>query len=294
MEHDRGDGGRVRGWTLLLVVFSAASSGCREHGPFGRDRPDGRAEHVDGAGRPGPGAGLSAVLAGETLDLDRAGLYEEMLFRLVGMRSSTSCCGIFWVREVASSVLAVVGSAVIFAPYHDLSNPGEQRTTSCWVPDAGGCFPAVHVLRGFGIVVGTHALRHRCARAVDTRRPRARLSHHAEPPARPWAVPGLVRETAEPSRSRRVVSHRRVQVRAPKSGHSTSGDVDLGVRDLPEQEVADPALAGGADEQVRLGYAGGVQAGLERLLVDGVGVQFSPDRTRAIVLAASTISAREP
>jgi hypothetical protein len=37
------------------------------------------------------------------------------------------------------------------------------------------------------------------------------------------------------------------------------GNIQLGVGDLPEQEIADAHLAGGADEQVRIGQAGRVQ-----------------------------------
>src|SRR5512145_3057187 len=43
-------------------------------------------------------------------------------------------------------------------------------------------------------------------------------------------------------------------------------DVDLGVGELPQEEVADAHLAAGADEQVRVGDAGGAQ-----VLRDGAG-----------------------
>ena len=47
-------------------------------------------------------------------------------------------------------------------------------------------------------------------------------------------------------------------------------DVDLRVADLPEQEVAEAALVGRADEQVRIGQAGGVQRTGDDPLVDVV------------------------
>ena len=68
------------------------------------------------------------------------------------------------------------------------------------------------------------------------------------------------------------------------------GDPDLGVGDLPEQEVADAHLAAGADQQIGIGLAGGVEEAGEALLVDLVGLL----RQRARAARASTISARPP
>src|SRR5262249_21244950 len=48
------------------------------------------------------------------------------------------------------------------------------------------------------------------------------------------------------------------------------GDPDLGIGDLPEQEVADPQLAGGANQQIGFGYSGGVGRAADILLVDGL------------------------
>src|SRR3989338_3584129 len=44
-------------------------------------------------------------------------------------------------------------------------------------------------------------------------------------------------------------------------------DPDLGVGDLPEKEVADAQLPGRADQQIRIGLAGGVEEGRELRLV---------------------------
>src|SRR5438105_4296616 len=48
---------------------------------------------------------------------------------------------------------------------------------------------------------------------------------------------------------------------------------ELGVGRLPEQEIAGPLLAGGADYEVRIGQFGVVEASLDRLLVDRRRVQ---------------------
>ncbi len=47
-----------------------------------------------------------------------------------------------------------------------------------------------------------------------------------------------------------------IQRFAVEIGPQTSGEVELGVGQLPEQEVADALLAAGADEQIRLGRVG--------------------------------------
>ena len=49
------------------------------------------------------------------------------------------------------------------------------------------------------------------------------------------------------------------EVRRPEIGPEDRRDPDLGVGDLPEQEVRDPHLAARPDEQVGIGQAGGVE-----------------------------------
>ena len=51
--------------------------------------------------------------------------------------------------------------------------------------------------------------------------------------------------------------------RRRKSGHEDVGDPDLGIGDLPEQEVRDAQLAARADEEVGIGLAGRVEVASE-------------------------------
>ena len=51
------------------------------------------------------------------------------------------------------------------------------------------------------------------------------------------------------------------------------GHPQLGIADLPEKEVADAHLAGGADEEVGIGHPGGVEGPTEAFLVDRVGIE---------------------
>src|SRR5690606_4428051 len=57
------------------------------------------------------------------------------------------------------------------------------------------------------------------------------------------------------------------EVPAVEVGPEGVQEDELGVGRLPEQEVGEPLLAGGADEQVDVGDVGGVQPGGERVLV---------------------------
>src|SRR5437868_1691688 len=62
--------------------------------------------------------------------------------------------------------------------------------------------------------------------------------------------------------------HRLEQLAPPEVGPQHARDVQLRVRDLPQQEVRDPLLAGRADEQVGVGTVGGVEPRRDRVLVD--------------------------
>src|SRR5947199_2488453 len=64
------------------------------------------------------------------------------------------------------------------------------------------------------------------------------------------------------------VEDRLEKVAAAEVRPQGAGDPDLRIGDLPEQEVRDPQLARGADEQVGIGLARGVEVAADGLLVD--------------------------
>jgi hypothetical protein len=68
-------------------------------------------------------------------------------------------------------------------------------------------------------------------------------------------------DPAEAALAALVVEQGRQQGRLIEIGPEHIGDVQLGVGQLPEQEVADPLLTAGADQQVGIGLAGGVELG---------------------------------
>ena len=58
------------------------------------------------------------------------------------------------------------------------------------------------------------------------------------------------------------------QGRLIEIGPQHIGDVDFGVGELPQQEIADAPLATGADQQIRIALTSGVQLGGKLLLID--------------------------
>jgi len=90
-----------------------------------------------------------------------AGIFEELLFRVVLvtliLRFSKAVLGF---GNTTASVIAVIGSAVIFSAFHYLGPYGDTPSVGSFLFRAVGglIFSAIYVLRGFGIVAWTHAL----------------------------------------------------------------------------------------------------------------------------------------
>lgn len=90
-----------------------------------------------------------------------AGLYEELLFRMIGIAALHALfVDLCRVRDQWGRVLAVALSAVAFAVYHDVSAPGAgvDWWRAFFFLCSGAYFGALYLARGFGIVVATHAL----------------------------------------------------------------------------------------------------------------------------------------
>lgn len=113
------------------------------------------------AGGLGSGAASLAWQARLTLAIG-AGIYEELLFRLILVSAlHLLFVDLMRVKQGAGTGIAAVLSAVLFAAYHDTPfPPGDGRTivfySFCGL--AGLYFAVLFLLRGFGIVVATHAL----------------------------------------------------------------------------------------------------------------------------------------
>ena len=80
-------------------------------------------------------------------------------------------------------------------------------------------------------------------------------------------------ESAEAALSGGKITEGFEEVVPTEFGPALRSDPYLGVTDLPEQEIADPHLAGSADQQVGIAHAGGVEVRGDGLLVDVVRIQ---------------------
>ncbi len=134
-------------WTMPLLVLAAIHSNA--------------AEHV-AAAAPDPAAGLASLQWQARLTIAiGAGLYEEMLFRLVLIALlHTVFADLLRLGQGAAAALAVAGAAVAFGLYHNTTLPSGATDWPklLFLTAAGGYLGAVYILRGFGIVAGTHAM----------------------------------------------------------------------------------------------------------------------------------------
>ena len=90
-----------------------------------------------------------------------AGLYEELVFRVIGMGG---LCWLlrrgFHVRDTPALLVAAVVSSLIFSLFHYLGALGDTFQLASFVFRfvAGMVLAAIYRWRGFGIAAGTHAL----------------------------------------------------------------------------------------------------------------------------------------
>jgi hypothetical protein len=90
-----------------------------------------------------------------------AGLYEELAFRMIMIAViHTLLVDLCRLPHRLGITIAVVASAIAFMAYHDLSGPhgGYSARRIAFFLLAGLYFGVIFAARGFGIVVGTHAL----------------------------------------------------------------------------------------------------------------------------------------
>lgn len=91
-----------------------------------------------------------------------AGIYEELLFRLVMIPLiHFIAADLLKIQSNLASGIAVVASAIAFAAYHHVSVPdGDPRAFRYYLYYAcgGAFFGILFLARGFGVIVGTHAV----------------------------------------------------------------------------------------------------------------------------------------
>jgi hypothetical protein len=119
------------------------------------------AHHAIGASLPAQTSFADLGLFSQMAISVGAGLYEELVFRMVMIAVlHTLLVDVGKIPHTAGATIAILVSAVAFTFYHDLHTAtGElsgRRVVFYLV--AGLYFGVIYVLRGFGIVVGAHAL----------------------------------------------------------------------------------------------------------------------------------------
>lgn len=90
-----------------------------------------------------------------------AGLYEELVFRVIAIALvHLLLVDVLGVNKRVGAVIAVIASAIAFTVYHDLRTPSGALNLplTAFLVCAGLYFGLVYIWRGFGIVVGVHAL----------------------------------------------------------------------------------------------------------------------------------------
>ncbi len=103
-------------------------------------------------------ATLDAV--GQAVTFLGAGIYEEVLFRLVLFTALVAVLRLVYFPSFFAVVFAAVGSAALFAAAHHVGPHGEPFTPYVFLfrAVAGFYFAILYRLRGFGIAAGSHAL----------------------------------------------------------------------------------------------------------------------------------------
>lgn len=120
---------------------------------------------VAGSGSGGGSGGLaSRSLAARAAIAVGAGLYEEMLFRMVGIALfHLILVDLIGLGQKRGTFLAVLLAACAFAFYHDVTVGHAAMASVRWADAgfyifAGAYFGLIYVWRGFGVVVAVHAL----------------------------------------------------------------------------------------------------------------------------------------
>ncbi len=101
-----------------------------------------------------------AKAVGQAITFIGAGIYEEVLFRLVLFSALAFLLRLILLPPLVALPLAAAGSAALFAAAHHVGPFGEPFDNYVFLFRmlAGMYFAAVYRLRGFGVAAGAHAL----------------------------------------------------------------------------------------------------------------------------------------
>lgn len=102
---------------------------------------------------------IAPEAATQVLTYIGAGVYEEVLFRLIGFLGLTIIFRAVLLPKFVAIVLAALGAALLFAAAHHVGPYGEPMNSYVFLfrTLAGLYFTALFIFRGFGVAVGAHA-----------------------------------------------------------------------------------------------------------------------------------------
>src|SRR5260370_345177 len=102
---------------------------------------------------------ISNKALGRVITFVGAGIYEEVLFRLLLFSALRFVFRIIAIPTLLAALLTMLTSAVLFSAAHHIGPYGEafDRYTFLFRMLAGLYFALLYQLRGFGVAVGTHA-----------------------------------------------------------------------------------------------------------------------------------------
>lgn len=106
-------------------------------------------------------SGHSAPITDELLLCVGAGIYEELVFRLIIITLlSMLFVDILRIRTIAGTALTVIVSSLLFAAHHYYPVGRDPMTAASFAfrAAAGAYLAAVYVYRGFGLAVGSHVV----------------------------------------------------------------------------------------------------------------------------------------
>lgn len=114
-----------------------------------------------GGGRLALGPGVGLDLPTQLMISLGAGIYEELLFRVLIVGAlAWGARRLFGWREAGAGVFATVVGALIFSAFHYIGPYGDRLTLASFTfrAIAGVLFSGLYLTRGFGITAWTHAL----------------------------------------------------------------------------------------------------------------------------------------
>lgn len=89
-----------------------------------------------------------------------AGIYEELVFRVLLVSAIMAMATAFHARRSVAVAVAVIGSAIIFSAFHYVGIYGDRWTLASFTfrAIAGVLLSGLYVARGFGVTAWSHAL----------------------------------------------------------------------------------------------------------------------------------------